>query len=115
MDPCLLDLIVWILDSKRNNANYVSQILNHPYFWSDKKCLDYTISFCNDKLSDKAILVQYETALEKNSATIMNGTNWRVYLKTKSPIVETIVDKKIIADPIYDLIRFIRNKVLYIT
>jgi serine/threonine protein kinase len=116
LDPCLLDLIVWILDSEWKKANYVSQILNHPYFWSDKKCLDFIISFYNDKLSDKAIRVQYETALEKNSVTVMNGTNWRVHLKKSSPIVEAIVDNKIIGDKMYDLIRFIRNKVpLYIT
>ena len=114
LDPCLLDLIEWILDDNLEHPNSVSQILEHPFFWTDKKCLDEIISFYNDSLSDKSNLFKYETALEKDSNMVMNGTNWRVHLKQISPIVEAIVDPKIKGDKICDLIRFIRNKVLYI-
>ena len=115
LDPSLLDLVERAINISKSDRPSMETILNLPYFWTDKKSLDYFVTIFNDQLNVKNSI--HRTELEGNGqmdikVKVLN-TNWRTFLKNESPQVEAMADRSYDGESIFHLIRFIRNKVRY--
>ena len=53
LDPSLLDLVERAINISKSDRPSMETILNLPYFWTDKKSLDYFVTIFNDQLNVK--------------------------------------------------------------
>eukprot|EP00045_Choanoeca_perplexa_P011726 m.125461 g.125461 ORF g.125461 m.125461 type:complete len:825 (-) comp15741_c0_seq2:311-2785(-) len=108
-DNCLQDLIVRLLQHNPAKRLPISQALNHPWFWTGKKTLDFLLHV-SDRLEKEAKTHRYVTALEAGSARLF-GNDWR------SPLSNQLLSdlqrfRKYDWTSVIDLLRAIRNKVI---
>lgn len=120
LDPCLVDLIerAIVIQRTRRSPNLKNVLELHPYFWTDRKALDYIVTNYNEKITDKrnpAIMNSLEDIDDGLKDNILNG-NWRDYLAINHPKIDALTHNHFYdGTKIFHLLRFIRNKVNFLT